>query len=522
MSDLASRFEISGEPLDIQSLTASLTDRTAGALASFEGWVRDHNDGRQVDGLDYEIFTPLALAEGAAILEEARQKFKVNAIRAVHRHGMLAIGDCAVWVGVVSAHRDEAFRACRYVIDEVKHRLPIWKKEHYRDGTAEWVNCQHPGAAHADHTHGDGHSHPPAFAEADFYARQIRLPEVGTEGQAKLKAARVLIVGAGGLGSPAGLMLAAAGVGTIGILEFDKLEASNLHRQVLYEAADVGQPKAEMAAKRLMAQNPFIDVKIHATKADAATLPALFGQYDVVLDCTDNFATKYLLADAAILYGVPVVQASIHRFEGQLLTIDPKSDGGCLRCLWPAPPPEGLIGNCAEVGVLGVTPGLFGTLQASEALKIILGLPGVLNRHLLIMDALSLDTRKIARRKDADCPICGAHPTIHELQRRENAAHELDVADLTPEALARFRIVDLRETEERGEYPLPAAHHSPFTKFDATNPTFDNSKPVLLVCAQGRRSQAATQQLRAQGWNDVFSLIGGAKSLAHLFHQAAE
>jgi molybdopterin/thiamine biosynthesis adenylyltransferase/molybdopterin synthase catalytic subunit/rhodanese-related sulfurtransferase len=523
-------FEISAEPLDIAALSASLTDRTAGAFTSFEGWVRDHNDGRQVDGLDYEVFAPLALAEGAAILEEARQKFKVTGVRAVHRHGMLKIGDCAVWVGVISSHRDEAFRACRYVIDEVKHRLPIWKKERYRDGTAEWVNCQHIGAGHADHAHGDGHSHAglvshesgPAFAEADFYARQIRLPEVGTEGQAKLKAAKVLIVGAGGLGSPAGLMLAAAGVGTIGILEFDTLEASNLHRQVLYAASQIGEPKAEAAKDRLKALNPFIDVRVHDAKADAETLPDLFGQYDIVLDCTDNFATKYLLTDAAVLYGKPVVQASIHRFEGQLLTIDPKSTGGCLRCLWPAPPPEGLIGNCAEVGVLGVTPGLFGTLQASEALKIILGLPGVLDRHLLIMDALTLESRRIARRKDADCPVCGSHPTIHQLQQNESVAHELDAADLTPEALARFHIVDLRETEELAEHPLPQAHHAPFSRFDAANPTFDASKPVLLVCASGRRSNAAAQQLRAQGWNDVFSLIGGAKALGHLFHQAAE
>ena len=172
--------------------------------------------------------------------------------------------------------------------------------------------------------------------------------------------------------------------------------------------------------------------------------------------------------------------------------------------------------------MLGVTPGLFGTLQASEALKIILGLPGVLSRHLLIMDALTLDTRKIARCKDADCPLCGAHPTIHALQRRENAAHDLDVADLTPEALARFRIVDLREPEEWADYPLPQAEHAPFTTFNAASPGFDKSKPVLLVCAAGRRSQAATQQLRAQGWNDVFSLIGGAKSLFSLFQQAAE
>jgi adenylyltransferase/sulfurtransferase len=512
-------FEIADEPLNVPALAASLANRTAGALASFEGWVRDHNDGRQVDGLDYEVFKPLAQSEGEAILEEARQKFQVTAIRAVHRHGMLAIGDCAVWVGVIASHRDEAFRACRYVIDEVKHRLPIWKKEHYRDGTAEWVNCQHPGAAHAHHHTQD---HAPAFAEADMYARQMRLPEIGAAGQAKLKAAKVLVVGAGGLGSPAGLMLAAAGVGKIGIAEFDVLEASNLHRQILYAAADVGQPKAALAADRLRALNPFIQVETHKARVDAETLPALFAAYDIVLDCTDNFTAKYLLADSAILFGKPLVQASIHRFEGQLLTIDPASDGGCLRCLWPEPPPDGMIGNCAEVGVLGVVPGLFGTLQASEALKIILGLPGALDRHLLIMDALTLATRRIARRKDADCALCGDRPTIHALSRPTAQPFELAADDLTAGMLTDFRIVDLREPEERADYPLPQAIQWPFSGFDPANPPFDSSAPVLLVCGGGVRSLAGARALRARGLNEVYSLVGGAKAFAQLGRQAAE
>jgi adenylyltransferase/sulfurtransferase len=521
MTSPISNFELSGDTLDIAALVRSLTDRASGAFASFEGWVRDHNDGRQVDGLDYEIFAPLAIAEGEKILDEARAKYTVNAIRAVHRHGMLGIGDAAVWVGVVSAHRDEAFRACRYVIDEIKHRLPIWKKEHYRDGNAEWVNCQHPGAGHADHAHGDGHSHrAPPIEEAEFYARQVRLAEIGVEGQAKLKAAKVLIVGAGGLGSPAALMLAAAGVGTIGIAEFDRLEASNLHRQILYAAADIGQPKAAMAAKRLTALNPFVHVRLHDGKVDAVSLPGLFAAYDVVLDCTDNFRTKYLLADAAILFGKPLVQASIHRFEGQLLTIDPNSPGGCLRCLWQEPPPEGTVGNCAEVGVLGVTPGLFGTLQASEALKIILGLPGVLDRHLLIMDALSLDSRRIARRKDADCPLCGPHASIHALAAHADADFEIDAADIAD--LSRYRVVDLREPHEWADAPLPDALQWPFTAFDPEAPPFDGSRPVLFVCAKGGRSRNAAERMRLKGWRDVFSLIGGASVLARTYRQAAE
>ncbi len=520
MAHPAHRFDISSAPLDTAALAASLADSTAGALATFEGWVRNHNDGRQVDGLDYEVFAPLAQSEGDTILAEAVDKFQVTAIRAVHRHGMLAIGDPAVWVGVISPHRDEAFGACRYVIDEIKHRLPIWKKEHYRDGTAEWVNCQHPGPDH--HAHHHHHDAAPAFAEADFYARQMRLPEIGADGQAKLKAAKVLIVGAGGLGSPAALMLAAAGIGTIGIVDFDRLEASNLHRQILYRAEDVGQLKATLAAERLRALNPFIAVETHAVRADAATLPGLFAAYDVVLDCTDNFTAKYLLADAAILFGVPVVQASIHRFEGQLLTIAPGSPGGCLRCLWPEPPPEGMIGNCAEVGVLGVVPGLFGTLQAAEAIKIVLSLPGVLDRHILIMDALTLASRRIARQRDPDCALCGDHPTIRALPAPAIAAFELDPAALTPDMLANFRVVDLREPEERPATPLPSALQWPFSGFDPANPPFDDAAPVLLVCGRGVRSRAAAEQLRARGRDEVYSLIGGASALAQLGRQAAE
>jgi adenylyltransferase/sulfurtransferase len=350
----------------------------------------------------------------------------------------------------------------------------------------------------------------------------MRLPEIGAAGQAKLKAGRVLIVGAGGLGSPAALMLAAAGVGTLGIVEFDRLEPSNLHRQVLYDAGGVGRPKADLAAERLKALNPFIEIVVHPVRANAETIPSLFAAYDLALDCTDNFTAKYLLGDAAILFGKPLVQASIHRFEGQLLTIDPHSEGGCLRCLWREPPPEGAVGNCAEVGVLGVVPGLFGTLQAAEALKIILGLPGALDRHLLIMDALTLESRRIARRRDAECPLCGENPTIRALPRPNAGAAELDPASLTEEALAAFRIVDLREPEERAEAPLPRAVQLPFSRFDLAQLPFDNSLPVLFVCVRGMRSRNAAEQLRAQGWTEAYSLAGGASALIRNLAQAAE
>ena len=526
-------FTIASTPIDIPTLTAGLADPRAGALAAFEGRVRNHNEGDNVLGLDYEVFAPLAQTEGEKILDEAIARFGVHAVHAVHRQGTLLIGDCAVWVGAIASHRDEAFKACRYVIDELKHRLPIWKKERYVDGRAEWVNCQHTGPdyGHHDHAHGDGshrhHAHDhhaPAVSEADFYDRQTRLPEIGADGQAKLKVARVLIVGAGGLGSPASLMLAAAGVGTIGIAEFDTLEASNLHRQILYSAADIGQSKASLASRRLKDANPFVTINVHPERVDAGTAPALIAGYDLVLDCTDNFTTKYLLGDAAILYGVPVIQASIHRYEGQLLTIDRDSEGGCLRCLWPAPPPEGMIGNCAEVGVLGVVPGLFGTLQATEALKRLLGLPGTLDRHLLIFDALSLESRRIARHKDADCPLCGVNPSIRNLQKsaRPPTELEIDAMELTSGALAQYRIVDVREADERAALPLPGTLHVPFSAFDPAGLPVGPEDSVLLVCASGTRSLRASDQLRALGWKNVRSIIGGARSLRGLLLQAAE
>jgi adenylyltransferase/sulfurtransferase len=494
-------FGISNRPIDPQALTQAMQDKSAGACVSFEGRVRDHNDGRAVKWLSYEVFHALAVSEGKKILSEAKNKFGIIAAEAIHGEGDLNIHDCAVWVGVLSAHRAEAFEACRYIINQIKYRLPIWKKEFYVDGSAEWVNCQHH-----DHHHSEI-----KLSEKDFYLRQTLLPEISTTGQAKLKAARVLVVGSGGLGSSALHVLAASGIGEIGIIEHDQLDISNLHRQTLYSAADIGKPKAELAAARLKALNPFITVTAMTEKATAKNIPELFVYYDLVLDCTDNFKTKYLLNDAAFLYGKPVIQASLYRFEGQLLTIDPKNNAGCLRCLWPEPPQVGLVGDCAEIGVIGSVPALFGTLQANQAIKHILGL-GANARDLFTFDILSLTSRRIVRHRRNDCALCGNKPSITKIISDvfEVSARASETRDAL---LNNYHWIDVREKHERDTMPLPEADHHPLSSFSTNQFAYALDKPLLIICAKGHRSANVTKKLRAAGWKNAFSLSGGIGQL---------
>src|SRR5579883_969890 len=401
-------FRFSSIPLDESTLRAQLSDPACGGYAAFEGWVRDHNEGRRVRRLEYEAFEPLAIKEGERIIAEAIARFGVEHAACVHRIGALEIGEKAVWVGVTARHRDEAFRACRYIIDEVKHRVPIWKKEHYEDGDSGWVNCERCAehAGHSEHAApGSGHGHHDRSRQArPDYSRQIALKEVGAAGQEKLRRAAVLVVGCGGLGVPVMTYLAAAGIGRIGLVDGDRLEASNLHRQTLYSLADVGKPKVELAAARLRALNPETEVHAHAVRLDAAAAPGMIEHYSLVIDCTDNFSTKFMLNDTCVRLGKPVVFSSVYQYEGQLQVVRPDRGGACLRCVWPEATRDGLVGNCAEAGVLGPVPGTFGSLQALEALKLLLDLPGQLADEMLMLDLLTWDLTRVRTRRAADCP----------------------------------------------------------------------------------------------------------------------
>ena len=245
------------------------------------------------------------------------------------------------------------------------------------------------------------------------YSRHIIMPQVGSAGQRKLLDASVLLIGAGGLGSPLGMYLAAAGVGKLGIVDFDTVDITNLHRQLLHSTADVGRPKVDSAEDTIRSINPDVEVVKLPLHLDSSNVMEVFEDYDIIADGTDNFPTRYMINDAAVLAGKPVVHGSIFIFEGQATTFLPGQ--GCYRCLYPAPPPPGMVPSCAEAGVLGVLPGIIGSIMAIEAIKIILGLGTTLVNRLLMFDALEMDFRKVRIRRDPDCPICGDNPTIHEL-----------------------------------------------------------------------------------------------------------
>ena len=343
------------------------------------------------------------------------------------------------------------------------------------------------------------------------YSRQILLKEIGLQGQAKLSLARVLIVGLGGLGSPVMQYLAAAGVGFLGLIDADVLDASNLHRQPIYALADVGKQKADLARAAIAAINPAVQVETHAANFDADNALELVRRHDIVVDCSDNFRAKYLINDAAVLAQKPAVFASVYQYEGQLQVYKPEPKHACLRCLWPDAIADGVVGNCAEAGVLGPVPGVFGTLQALLTLKILLHMGGQLEGELLLLDFMNFSSLKIKASRRAECraPAC-VH--IQEVAR-EDRDIELAEVSLTAAAKRGFEIIDIRTAEEVAEHPA-AARHIPMRELLANPGLLGGGRPALLVCATGKRSLATAQALRKRGLA-VHSLAGGLQRLEH-------
>ncbi len=559
-----SAFRFSHTAIDTAALRAELANPESGGYTSFEGWVRNHNEGHKVRHLEYEAFEPLAVKEGERIVAEAIKRFGIERASCVHRVGDLAIGDMAVWVGASARHRDEAFRACRYIIDEVKHRVPIWKKEHYENGDSGWVNCErcaapgehelhehahgaaehthsHGGSAHSheSHHHGEAHKHreaaslqaapapvetPPAKRTElrPDYSRQISLKEVGAKGQAKLRNSRVLVIGCGGLGVPVLQYLAGAGIGKIGMVDSDKLEASNLHRQTMYALCDVGEHKAILASDRLRALNPEIDARAYTIRLTAENASELVSEYDLVVDCTDNFSTKFLLNDVCVRHRKPVIFSSVYQYEGQLQVVRPDRDGACLRCVWPEATRNGLVGNCAEAGVLGPVPGVFGSLQALEALKTLLDLPGQLGNELLVLDLLTMSTSRVRIKRAATCPDHASSRVVRALDTTAIAGAasteplELSFDSLEDAEAQGMSVIDIREARELVETPTPSAkaRHIPMAELLHGGKPLPGAGKHLLLCASGRRSLAATEELRSRGQNNVYSLRGGVAALA--------
>ena len=492
-------FELTDQPIDSAALRARCGRAEAGACVVFEGWVRNHHLGRPVTRLEYEAFDELTWREGEAIVAEAEPSYPGSRVLCVHRTGTLSVGELAVWIGVTAPHRQAAFLACRQVIEELKRRLPIWKKEHHPDGAAEWVNSTSETVAGR-------------LSAENYHERQTALPEVGPAGQAALAAASVLVAGVGGLGCPAALYLATAGVGRLTLADGGRVEVSNLHRQILFTTDDVGAAKPAAAAARLRLHCPFGQFEAFAADVTAANVRALVAGRTAVLDCTDNFAARFLLHDACRLLGIPLVQAAVHRFEGEVNVFHP-GHPGCLHCLWAGLTDAALdaTGSCAGGPVFAPAVGVLGVMQAAEALKLMLpGAPGADFRHTRLVNLLDGTSLQIERTPDPDCAMCG-RPMDPPLAGRDAPA-----VVLTEEAFVALGPVQTLALLETGETPgsilAPAgAQPVPANDLGRLRELATPSGPLVLVCRSGVRSAALARLLRAEGRADIYALAGARR-----------
>lgn len=348
------------------------------------------------------------------------------------------------------------------------------------------------------------------------YSRQLSLPDFGVEGQQRLAAARVLIVGAGGLGCPAAIYLAAAGTGTIGIVDFDKVDLSNIHRQILYSTHDIGRPKIVVARERILAANPNVAVEAFDARLTSANALDVMEGFDVVIDASDNFPTRYLVNDAAVMLAIPSVYGSVHRFEGQLSVFGADS-GPCYRCLFREPPPPGAVPSCAEAGVLGVLPGIIGSLQATEAIKLVTRLGEPLIGRLLLFDALAMSFRTIQLKRDPTCPGCGASRSATLVDREQVCdAPSDEIPSIGAAELAQLLeqgedidLVDVREEYEWNIARIPNARLVPLGRIENHLDTFDRHRRTVLYCKTGVRSLHAARHLASAGVRNVVNLSGG-------------
>jgi adenylyltransferase/sulfurtransferase len=362
--------------------------------------------------------------------------------------------------------------------------------------------------------------------EIGRYSRHLILPEVGMAGQKKLKAASVLIIGAGGLGSPLAMYLAAAGIGRLGLVDFDVVDASNLQRQVIHSTRNVGRSKLESAKEYIFGINPNVQVDVYETRFTSENAFAIAAEYDIIIDGTDNFPTRYLVNDVCVLLGKPNVYGSIFRFDGQASVFWAKR-GPCYRCLYPEPPPPGLVPSCAEGGVLGVLPGIIGCIQANEAIKIILGKGELLTGRLLLFDALGMRFRELKLRRDPHCPVCGEHPTIHQLIDYEQFCgivgeenQSLDTFNIFPKELARklerghLFLLDVREPEEYQICAIPGATLIPLKQLPERLTEIDGAAEIVAYCRTGKRSAQAVELLHKAGYTSAKNLAGGIHAWA--------
>ncbi len=353
--------------------------------------------------------------------------------------------------------------------------------------------------------------------ELNRYGRQILLPEIGLDGQARLKRGKVLIVGAGGLGSPAAMYLAAAGVGRLGLVDFDEVNPSNLHRQLVHSTMDIGRSKLESAAETLRGINPNVFLVLHETRVSARNILPLLEQYDLVIDATDNFAARFLIGDACVLARKPNIYGSVLRFEGQASVFD-ASRGPCYRCLYPEPPPPELAPTCAQSGVIGVLPGVIGMIQATEAIKLLVGKGTPLIGRIVLYDALAMTFREMKLEKNPECAACSKNANLRltDLPKPPCSLHTRTTGEITPQELKDamnrgepISLVDVRESDEYDAGHLPGARLIPLNTLKDRASEIDRGRPVVVYCRSGGRSSRAASFLKAAGFRSVLNLAGG-------------
>lgn len=489
-------FWVTDREIPSESLARELENHAAGAFVAFEGRVRKQNDGRAVDRLEYELFPELCVIEGERIIQEARSLFPILDLRVVHRYGELELGESAVWVGVLAAHRGAAFQACRFIIDAVKARCPIWKKESYVDGPSEWVGC-----ASCEHH---------AVPAPKIFARQSRI--LGEDGQRRLKKSRVLVIGMGGLGCPVSLNLAAAGVGYLRLVDGDRLEASNLHRQTLYGYQDIGSYKSLLAKRRLEELHPFTKIDAITERFTQDNARELLKDIDFVVDGSDNFATKYLLNDICVAEGRPFLSASIYQNQAQLFSYSP-NESSCLRCESPRQPPAGCVESCVDSGVLGAATSIVGSYQALESLRFLTGKNVLSLSHQIYLDLETLENFSVLRKVNADCPACqgSSHDFIYdEALLYPKSRNELSYEELM--TLEGGRWIDLREDEERSQ-TIEGSLHFPLSGFHEDDLSPLKDRKLILYCQKGLRSRRLMQNLQDKGYANVYSLKDGIESM---------
>lgn len=455
-------FSITDEPILIANCEKNFIANEAGAFASFAGRVRNQNEGKSVLALEYEVFIELASNEGHKILQEAQSLFGTIRARAMHRQGKLQLGECAVWIGVLSQHRTEAFTACRYIIDEIKTRLPIWKKEHYEKHPIEWVSCQHQV---------------PQISSQIYYSKQKRL--IGNLGQERLQASRVLIVGIGGLGCPAATALVSAGIGSLSLCDGDRLELSNLHRQSLFDYHNLGEYKAELATKRLKQLNPFCQIKSICEHISPHNVESLLAEHDLVLDCSDNFKTKILLHDHCVRLNKALVQASIHSGTG-LIQAFANFENGCMRCVWPENFVDGDFKTCREAGVLGAQTGSLGSMQALQALNILLGQNTEILEFAFYIDLNDFSIHKVRRQRDKNC-------SFHTNVNRQKTLPNTRIINSTSDSRI---VIDLQAEDLTTEDLVQLSLH---------NPNHD----IILKCPKGLQSRLLVAELHRRGFTKI-------------------